>query len=962
MITRLLNPFAGPTVDDPEPERRLRAVERLDPVEGLPVLLRVAREDDDDGVRRAAVARVDAVPELLGLMESEAVAATARDRLAALVEDGLDVPALLTELDDLALLRHLLDAVTQRPHWEAVLARIEDEEVLAEIAVHHALAPVRDAAARRVRGEDALRAVERRVRERDRAVARAVRERLETLRAARQTLEAADARLAELAAEALRLAASEDEPRLPERLGWLRDQVAVTLARGEGAVPVFAEFALAAPDRDGPRNAAENALARLAARVEADAEALRRAEAEAAEREARAARQRDLVEALARLAEDLETRLGTDEDVASATGALRAAVTLEDGRWEEAAADPQPEAALAERRRRLRQALETDLAALERLAAAGPAPAVVEDDGTLPEGVPKAPEEAAALWARRAPLAEGRSALADWLDAVAWPEGRPEPATLGAVRARHGALAAVEAGIEERLERLRRRFTKLAARLEKAIDARNLKPAGGMLAELRRMAALLPEDDATAAGRVETLASGLEQAREAAFAATEAEREALCAAAERLAEAEPDDPGARAADVKGLREAWNALGPGRGERGKALQARFDAAAEAAFAPSRAHFEAEAARRAEHTAARRSIVEALERFLAEQDWEAPDWKAVERTYRRAGADWRAHEDVDAEGRRLGKRYFAATRALRERLEPRWKENVARKEAIVAEARALADPSVPAPQAASRAKALQQAWKDVDVVPRSVDRKLWSEFRAACDAVFARLGELREAEQDARAGAIARVEALTRAVTEGTAAATDRESLAALPLRELEEAVATLEGQRGPRPSRQQKDVVRAARDALGGARRARRAVGERERLAAVLAALELDGRLARTEADGASPEADDGALADRFRAARAARGEATADDDARRAACVDVELALGVESPAEDTRLRLERQVARLSSGLREGRREEDPVGRVEEAVAALLAVPAASGDGVAVSGRALDAVRTRLVP
>ncbi|MEE4383583.1 MAG: DUF349 domain-containing protein [Pseudomonadales bacterium] len=962
MITRLLNPFAGPTVDDPEPERRLRAVERLDPLEGLPLLLRVAREDGDERVRRAAVARIDAVPELLALMESGEVAAAARERLAALVEDGLDIAALLTELEDLALLRHLLDAVAQRSHWEAVLARIDDEEVLAEIAVHHALAPVRDAAARRVRGEEALRAVERGVRERDRAVARAVRERLETLREARQTLEEADARLAELAGEARRLAASEDEPRLPERLGWLREQVAATLARGEAAVPVFAEFALPAPERDGARSDADAALDRLAARVEADAEALRRAEAEAAERAARAARQRELVDALARLAEDVETRLGTEADLVNATGALRTAVALEDGRWEEAAADPAPEAALADRRARLREALEADLAALERLAAAGPAPAVPEFDGTLPEGVPKAPEEAAALWARRAPLFEARSALERWLAAVAWSEGRREPAALTAVRARQGELAAVEAGIEERLERLRRRFTKLGARLEKAIDARNLKPAGGMLAELRRMAALLPEDDATASARVDTLAGGLEQAREAAFAATEAEREALCAAAERLAATEPEEPGARAADVKGLREAWNALGPGRGERGKALQARFDAAAEAAFAPSRAHFEAEAARRAEHTAARRRIVEALERFLAEQDWEAPDWKAVERTYRRAGTDWRAHEDVDADGRRLGKRYFAATRALRERLEPRWKENVARKEAIVAEARSLADPSVPAPQAASRAKGLQQAWKDVDVVPRSVDRKLWSEFRAACDAVFARLGELREAEQDARAGAIARVEALTRNVTEGTAAAVDREALAALPLRELEEALSALEGQRGPKPSKQEKDVVRVARDALGGARKARRTVGERERLAAVLAALELDGRLARAEADGAPPEADDGSLAERFRSARAARGEAAADDDARRAACVDVELALGVESPAEDTRLRLERQVARLSSGLREGKREEDPVGRVEEAVAALLAVPAASGDGVAASRRALDAVRTRLAP
>jgi hypothetical protein len=76
-----------------------------------------------------------------------------------------------------------------------------------------------------------------------------------------------------------------------------------------------------------------------------------------------------------------------------------------------------------------------------------------------------------------------------------------------------------------------------------------------------------------------------------------------------------------------------------------------------------------------------------------------------------------------------------------LEKEYARNIERKQALVEEARALVAQE-DLKQAIERAKAIQREWKDAGLTPQRVDRALWKDFRAACDAVFARLGEERE----------------------------------------------------------------------------------------------------------------------------------------------------------------------------------------------------------------------------
>lgn len=956
MISRFLKTLSGPSLEDPDPDRRLRALERLADDTPPEALAEFAVAETDAGVRRACLARIDDAPTLLALMEQPLVQTQARDRLAALIDAGLDARALLAGLDDLALVRHLLDATNAQADWQAVLARLDGEDLLQEIAGHHRLAAVRAAAAERVIHEDALRNLERIARERDKDVARSVRERLDALRAARTSVETLGARFAELAAEARHLARAEDEPRLVERLEFLRGQCTEARAAFEALAPQFAAFELPAPELPPAAAELDTHLDSIAARLEAQARA--EAEAEAAEQALRERQQRleTVLAGLERLAGQLAARLAEGDSALSERGALEAAVAMEQARWTDSLGDEPAPPPLARRHEDTSTRLAGLLNALAQMAEATPPPDVPEPD-PVPEALPADADSAAALWARREGLQAAAATLDTWLGELAWPEDVPQPDAMQAARERagriHGALAAIDAHARH----LSDRVGKLCARLERALDARKLKPAGGMHADLQRQLVLLPDDDPRRTQRVERIRERLEELRDWEYFATAPKREDLCARIEALAADESVPAEARAAEVKSLRAEWKALGPVRGDDGKALAKRFDAAAETAFAPARAHFEAEAERRAENTANRLRICDELQQFMDGYDWDNADWKAVERIHRRARDDWKRFADVDARGRSLGKRYHRLSRTLHERLEGRWKANIARKEALVEQARALVADGEPVAGAAAAAKDLQAQWKEVDITPRSVDKTLWKDFRAACDAVFDGLGARREAEVQGHVGLRDTLDAATAALTAALAALPrtplpDRAALDALPTGPVHAAFDALRNDPVPREQRSRTDAaLRSARNVLDEVRSLGRTLQAGARLERLRSGLLLDLALASEAPD--APAADE--LPTAWRSALEAR-RSGADDAgaARHAACVDLELALGQDSPKEDSELRLARQVARLSAGMR-GEADDDPEARIEDAVVRLLACPAGTPADVALAQRALAA-------
>lgn len=865
--------------------------------------------------RRQAVAEIDDPLALLDLLEDAALATAARKRLSALFASGID-PLGLAELHGgLARRRQLLEAATAVEHWQPLLEGLSGDDLLADVACHHPLAAVRQAAAHRVQSEDTLRRVEKVCRDRDKVVARLMRERLEPLRACRTRLGEIDARLAELAEDLRHWARMMDEePRQAERLQWLCEQQASLLEERQGLSSILKPFGQELPAAPAAVAAFDTTLAEIEAHRAAEREArANEIAAEQARSEAKATQQA-AVDSLELLLAQLCERLDDHPEPAAERSQLRAALALEQGRWQEVSQEHPPESSLLRRRQHTEQRLTELLAALDRVQELPPCEALAAD--AEPEA-----------------LAAASRACATTLKTLAWPKDIPMPAPLRRLEASLADMQAALASHDEHMRRQGERLRRHLGRLEGALERGDMRQAQGIRHEIDSLlgSAELPFEERLQQ-RTERLLSRVDELVDWQRYATTPKRQELCEAMEQIANETEMAPEPRAARVKHLREQWNELGPARDDEARSLGARFNAAAETAFAPCREYFEAQAERHRFNADNRRRICDELAAFIEGYDWQAPDWRAVERIYQEVRREWRRYADVDPRERALNRRYHELTRSLRDRLQERWQANIATKEELLAQAEALA--AAPEASAASAAKRLQAQWKAVDITPRSADRKLWESFRAACDRIFAGLAEHQQASRqafDAEAEAIeAAIAELAPAYAEqSTLTLRQRQALPDAPLRALGEQAATLAGS--------------TARE-------------DRKRLEA------LDRKLARLRSDAndlalvlkrrqvlLDAEAE---LATLTAKAPAADGEAS---DSARAAVIDLELALGIDSPVDDAELRLQRQVKRLESGLRGSERDDDPVASALHALGQAKADPALLQRAHSAVAAALDA-------
>ncbi|HKX55940.1 MAG TPA: DUF349 domain-containing protein, partial [Xanthomonadales bacterium] len=202
--------------------------------------------------------------------------------------------------------------------------------------------------------------------------------------------------------------------------------------------------------------------------------------------------------------------------------------------------------------------------------------------------------------------------------------------------------------------------------------------------------------------------------------------------------------------------------------------------------------------------------------------------------------------------------------------------------------------------------------------AVDRKLWKEFRGACDAVFARLDQQRQAEKQETDAQVLQAESLrdqARALLDKP----DPDQIAQLPksIAELKSAIAAISL---PAPvqqamSKQLQAMESQARELLGQNRK------QAEKRAWVNLADILLACSSVSDASGPDPIAD--AVIDtlpkgidtlRLREFLRA-GPAEANDAVCQQACIALEVFAEIESPIEDKQARMKYQLGRLTQGL-----------------------------------------------
>gem|GEM_PF-3533606 len=248
--------------------------------------------------------------------------------------------------------------------------------------------------------------------------------------------------------------------------------------------------------------------------------------------------------------------------------------------------------------------------------------------------------------------------------------------------------------------------------------------------------------------------------RQAQLAERLARLEALVVEAEALAAATvaPDQLRAHFDRIRTLQADWKAVGALRLDLIQGLRTRFRAACDAAYLPVRALQEAEDWERFAHLAKAEELIASIEVLQ-----EISDFARIARAVKEAQSHWKRlgplprdrREAVWGRFRQACDSQFARCHGYFAELDAQRLANCEQKLALVAEAERLAGEGPvglagsPADLAGKRAaserfKQLQQEWREIGPVPRERDQEVWTRFRAACDAFFAK----HRAELDAR----------------------------------------------------------------------------------------------------------------------------------------------------------------------------------------------------------------------
>jgi DNA repair protein SbcC/Rad50 len=225
------------------------------------------------------------------------------------------------------------------------------------------------------------------------------------------------------------------------------------------------------------------------------------------------------------------------------------------------------------------------------------------------------------------------------------------------------------------------------------------------------------------------------------FAASEKKRELI----EKMTALSGEDlpPATKARQIRELQDEWKLLG--HSDDNDTLWIQFSELSKTAFEPCKIYFKERKEKQAANLIARTNICEQLEAYISSlQDTEI-DLAEAARLEQKARTDWKTFAPVAQNKiKNLQNRFNKVLTELKLQKRGALQAHNAKKRALIEQAQALVD-SEDLAAAINTAKRLQNDWKALGPGSFKDDRKLWSEFRAACDALFARRDEQSRAQK-------------------------------------------------------------------------------------------------------------------------------------------------------------------------------------------------------------------------
>ena len=217
-------------------------------------------------------------------------------------------------------------------------------------------------------------------------------------------------------------------------------------------------------------------------------------------------------------------------------------------------------------------------------------------------------------------------------------------------------------------------------------------------------------------------------------------KEALCAAAEKLAENENVVNAFH--ELQKLHEQWKEFGPVAKEKREDIWNRFKAATSVINKKYQAHFEGLKEQQEENLEKKKVLCEKLEEIADREIVNSADWNTLSKEIEALQAEWRTigfatkkeNQKIYDRFRAACDKFFARKREYYTSIKDNMNENLEKKQLIIEQAEALKN-STEWKKATDQFISLQKQWKEIGAVPRKKSEQLWKRFRAACDEFFA-----------------------------------------------------------------------------------------------------------------------------------------------------------------------------------------------------------------------------------
>ncbi|MCJ8312873.1 MAG: DUF349 domain-containing protein [Saccharospirillaceae bacterium] len=186
--------------------------------------------------------------------------------------------------------------------------------------------------------------------------------------------------------------------------------------------------------------------------------------------------------------------------------------------------------------------------------------------------------------------------------------------------------------------------------------------------------------------------------------------------------------------VKDLQSQWKQLSQGSSNKHQGLWEQFNEHAQKAYEPCKSFFDELGQLRQTNLEQRKKMVSELQSYIENINWLTADFKQVIILLRTAKEQWQTFSPVERSASQSVQHDFnTCIKMIQKQLDSEFADNQEIKESLISKAQA-ALLIEHARDSVEEIKKLQQQWKNVGLVERKTEQKLWESFRKHCDAVF------------------------------------------------------------------------------------------------------------------------------------------------------------------------------------------------------------------------------------